>query len=188
MPKQKVFSLLFNANPLYQRCLDLVPREEVDFEIITDQYLGNQSLNSRAASDGERVYHLKNHPDWWYLDADTYVYKWPDFKMEPGCPYIYNQNGNWDNSIILGNGCKWFFDYMFERFDPSRQIIWYLEIFKELEDKIKPIPTGYFNHMAFNGMHDFAIQTGKRIGGKGFSAQYTNGLWDLQIDKFQTVI
>ena len=52
----------------------------------------------------------------------------------------------------------------------------------ELKDKIRPIPKGYFLHLAFNGTKIAAKQNGNKIIAYGYSLQLINGEWDLIIN------
>lgn len=180
---QKVISLIYNYHPLYRKCLELrtIP-EWLDYEIIIEPIVTNGSRSIREDTSIDRLYYLQQHPDAWYLDADVIVKKWPDFKMEKGYPYLAKV-GIYDDWAILGNGCKWFFDYLIDRCGNDPKPLWSHNIINtDLRGKIKPIPTGYFRHLMLSSFVDRAIaMPGQKICGLDFSVMYKDGGWTLDI-------
>jgi len=96
---------------------------------------------------------MQKHPDWWYLDGDVRVIKWPDFKMEPGIVYMGFTGEMYDCWCILGNGCKDFFDDIMDYHDSLHGLIpgWWahLRFNKEMKHRLKKIPEGYFDHLYY---------------------------------------
>jgi hypothetical protein len=115
------------------------------------------------------------------MDADTLIDKLPDFELEEGFPYLYYGGGIYDICVMLGNGCQWFFDMLYERFDSKNPIRWYQPILnKEFKDKIKPIPEGYFRHLALHIPKIHAKECGM-VATYDFSLEYKNNEFDIKI-------
>ena len=180
---QKVFSLLYDAHPLYQMCLDMrqIP-DWIDHKVITERVLTDGTEKAVYESDTDRIWHLQKDPDSWYLDADLIVNKWPDFKMEKGYVYMSQVQGKYDNFIVMGNGCQSFFDDVLNEYHEKPEPLWTHKLYNyKFQDRIKPVPEGYVNHFAFAGSIPKAVHSGKWVAGYGHCIKFENGKWELKI-------
>lgn len=163
---QKVFSILYNNHPDYLACIEsrVIP-DWIEHRVVTERVLTKDMATSikgfQYDTDIERLYHLQKDPSQWYIDADTKVIKWPDFKMEPGYPYIsplldakntYNLK-RYDDWCILGNDCQKFFDDamdVFQSYKGKPPQWWFHQLLDtEWFERVKPLPDGYFKHMHY---------------------------------------
>ena len=152
---QKLFSLI-NSNPdIYTPWINrrVIP-DWIDQEIITERISDRVFPTPQENSNIDRYTYLQKNPTAWYLDADVIVQKWPDFEMEKGLPYLACVCRMYNNWAILANGCAWFFDYLLDLYEQRKnnhKRLWVQPLLnRELKDKIRPIPDGYFIHLSLS--------------------------------------
>lgn len=183
MKNQKAFSLLFSDISIYQQVInynkECIP-DWLEHTTYNKSITDFMELDNRFLSDIERIHYLKNDPNLWYWDADTVFVKPIDFELKIGYPYMFHKMGKFDICVILGNGCKEFFEYLYSKYD-SKVNQWFIPIINgELKDSIMPIPAGYFNHLALNHATTH-VKEGSEIGGYGYSVKKINGELKLKI-------
>ena len=154
---QKVFSLLFNDHPAYKACLDSRTYPDwIDYNLITKRVLTSGERSFCRDTDIERLYHLQQDPSSWYLDCDCIIEKWPDFEMEKDKVYISYTGWAIDTWAILGNNCKWVFDFLIEKYKSFNDEVpewWSHKLFEtELKEHVRPIPNGYIKHLMFHSV------------------------------------
>lgn len=177
----KYITALYNEDLLYQKIIDRNMSSGVDIEVFKKPLQTVDGWSPRITSDIDRMIRLSENPELNWIDADCIPIKEIDFDLEPGFPYMYSR-GWFDPCVILGNGCGDFFKYIVSKLDINKPIEWYFSLINgELKDKIKPIPKGYYLHLALNSVHNKAKETGRKFIGYGYSVQFKKGEWDLKI-------
>lgn len=152
---QKLFTIINDNSDVYMPWVAkrIVP-DWINQEIITERVSDRVFPTPQENANIDRYLLLQKNPTAWYLDADLIVRKWPDFEMEEGFPYLSCVGGMYNNWGILGNGCEWFFDYLLDIYEQRKdnpKRLWIQPILnKELKDKIRPIPGGYFYHVSLS--------------------------------------
>lgn len=182
---QTTFSLLYNNHGAYKKCINFRPIDsKIDQKIITERALSKGDRKFTEDTDIDRLYILQQNPDWWYLDADVVVLKWPDFKLEPGIVYVGAVSGNIDTWCFLGNGCKEFYnDLMNFYYSKNGDVeeFWSHKIIRQ-DKRVKIIPDGYFLHLSLSGTTRGAIQNpNKTYAGYRYSVMYDGIDWDLKV-------
>ena len=150
-------TVLYKKDPiiddLYNQIIILrkLPKD-VKQEIIVDKLFIGKDTTPDRQSDFDRIVYLKNNPSAWHIDADILIKKWPDFKLEKGFVYLYQERGLlFDTCVTLANGQTDYFEYLYKECCIGDRYI-HTVIEEDLKDRTKPIPSGYFEHCVLHGV------------------------------------
>jgi hypothetical protein len=154
---QTIMARMYNSNPLidnlYQQILDLRKLPEgYEQVVVTEKLFDGKIDRLDYQSDFDRITYLKNSPDAWYLDCDIVIKKWPDFELEKGYVYCYQERGCiYDTCVTFGNGQKDYFEHLYKECCEGKRYI-HTVIDEDLKDRTRKIPDGYFEHLVLHAV------------------------------------